>query len=75
MEHPSETAAEIYEGTETVNRMTVKGYTENEVFPFGSETSASVEFKEGSEDSFTYLTLSLIKQENGWKVKSYGLEK
>ncbi len=75
LEHPSETAAEIYEGTETVNRMTVKGYTEDEVFPFGSETSASVEFKEGSEDSFTYLTLSLIKQENGWKVKSYGLEK
>ena len=55
--------------------MTIKGYAENEELLDGNEKSVSVEFKEGSEDSFTYLTLSLIRQEDEWKVKSYGLEK
>lgn len=72
---PSETAAGVYEGAGTVNSMTIKGYAENEELLDGNEKSVSVEFKEGSEDSFTYLTLSLIRQEDEWKVKSYGLEK
>lgn len=42
----------------------------------GAEETVSVQFKESpSSDSYTYLTMVLVKQEDGWKVKSYGLEK
>lgn len=42
-----------------------------------TETSGeySVEFRISTEDSLTYLTISLIKEEGEWKVSFYGLEK
>lgn len=42
----------------------------------GAEETVSVQFKESpAADSYTYLTMVLVKQEDGWKVKFYGLEK
>lgn len=36
----------------------------------------AVEFLEGDwSDSLSYLSMELVKQEDGWKVRSYGLEK
>lgn len=36
----------------------------------------AVEFLEGAwSDSLSYLSMELVKQEDGWKVRSYGLEK
>lgn len=40
-----------------------------------SHLFASVQFVAGNEDSFTYLSMELVKSENGWKILSYGLEK
>ena len=37
--------------------------------------SVSVEFLDSTEDSYTYLSMRVVKQEDGWKVQSYGLEK
>lgn len=37
--------------------------------------SAQYEFKQDSEDSYTYLQLSMKKVNNQWKIESYGLEK
>lgn len=46
------------------------------VMQVGDTLTAVVEFKESAEsDSYTYLTMELVKQEDDWKVQSYGLEK
>lgn len=37
--------------------------------------SAQYEFKLDSEDSYTYLQLSMKKENDQWKIESYGLEK
>lgn len=37
--------------------------------------SAQYEFKLDSEDSYTYLQLSMKKVDDYWKIESYGLEK
>ena len=42
----------------------------------GSIQTASVEFKNTEQDdSYLYLTIEFIKQEDGWKIQFYGLEK
>lgn len=42
----------------------------------GDMRTVSYAFKESAEvDSYTYLTLELVKQENGWRIRFYGLEK
>ena len=48
------------------------------VFPSEDEEnlwSASIRFRMGNEDSFTYLVLDLIQGDEGWKVSFYGLDK
>ena len=37
--------------------------------------SASIRFRMGNEDSFTYLVLDLVQGDEGWKVSFYGLDK
>ena len=41
----------------------------------GDECEMSLEFMNPGEDSFSYLTVSFVKEESGWKVSFYGLEK
>lgn len=48
------------------------------VFPSEDEEnlwSASIRFRMGNEDSFTYLVLDLVQGDEGWKVSFYGLDK
>lgn len=48
------------------------------VFPSKDEEnlwSASIRFRMGNEDSFTYLVLDLVQGDEGWKVSFYGLDK
>lgn len=48
------------------------------VFPSEDEEnlwSASIRFRMGNEDSFTYLVLELVEGEEGWKVSFFGLDK
>lgn len=41
----------------------------------GETLSVSLELLEPGQDSCSYLTMELVKQESGWKVLSYALEK
>ena len=48
------------------------------LFPQENDPSryvASIQFVAGDEDSYTYLSMDLVKTEDGWKVAFYGLEK
>ena len=48
------------------------------VFPSEDEEnlwSASIRFRMGNEDSFTYLVLDLVQSGEGWKVSFFGLDK
>lgn len=66
---------EIYSGSQDyfINREIGRP---EEVMQVGDTLTAWIEFKESpSSDSYTYLTMELIKQEDGWKVLFYGLEK
>ena len=41
----------------------------------GASCSLSVQFRAGSEDSYTYLSLEVVREYGQWKVLSYDLEK
>ena len=58
-----------------ISILEVKGIPDNLAGNIGDECVVSLEFKNPGEDSFTYLTIELIKDEGSWKVKYYGLEK
>lgn len=60
------------EGTEFYR---IKGLNDNRTYQAGDRVMASLEFRVGREDSFTYLSVELEKQSEGWRVTSYGLEK
>lgn len=65
--------AETYSGGDvTLRRTNVEGVGYAEV---GTGLTTSVEFQAAGEDSLTYLTIDLIRQEDGWRVQGYGLEK
>lgn len=66
---------ETYEGPGSVERLATRGLGTDESLPVGSTRDLSLEFQDSTEDSYTYLSAGLVKQENGWKVQWYGLEK
>ena len=54
----------------------IKGLSETKQRQVGDVEFMAVEFLEGDwSDSLSYLSMELVKQEDGWKVRSYGLEK
>jgi len=66
----------VYPLDGTVTDFTVKGLDGMEDVSIGDVRTASVEFKDSEQDdSYLYLTIEFIKQEDGWKVQFYGLEK
>lgn len=67
--------AETYPGPGTAERLATRGLGTDKELPVGSTKEISLEFRAGTEDSFTYLTMMFVKQEDGWKVQWYGLEK
>ncbi len=68
-------SAETYSGPGTAQIMAVRGLGTDRALPAGSTKDVSVEFLDSTEDSYTYLSMRVVKQEDGWKVQSYGLEK
>lgn len=58
------------------NVVALKGLNAVGDMEVGSVCHPSVEFSTGIEgDSYSYLSLTVIKEATGWKVQSYGLEK
>ncbi|MDE6661796.1 MAG: M56 family metallopeptidase [Lachnospiraceae bacterium] len=66
---------DTYESTGTAGDFTIKGLPEAGERAVNNKLEISLEFMDSNDDSYTYLSLSFVKQEDGWKVKSYGLEK
>lgn len=66
---------DTYEGTGTVNDFIIKGLPEAGEENVKNKWEISLEFIDSNEDSCTYLTLLFVKQEDSWKISSYGLEK
>lgn len=68
--------SDTYEGTGTVSGLTVKGLSDtDEKKVEDGRYTVSLEFRDSSyEDMFLYLTVVFIRQEDGWKVQSYGVE-
>lgn len=70
---PYEWDIEVYAGTEIISDFTLKGLKDT-----GEEAGSrviSLEYKcNEQEDSFQYLTLEFIRQEDSWKIQFYGIE-
>ena len=68
---------EGYSGNgEAVSIENIKGLSETKQRQVGDVEFMAVEFLEGAwSDSLSYLSMELVKQEDGWKVRSYDLEK
>ncbi len=67
---------DIYESTGAVSDFTVKGLSDADEKKIENGSSVvSLEFRDSNyEDMFLYLTFVLIRQEDQWKIQSYGLE-
>jgi len=66
----------VYPFDGTVTEYTIKGLDHVEDVEIGTVQTISIEFKDSEEDdSYLYLTIEFIKQEDGWKIQFYGLEK
>ena len=75
---PYEWGIDVYDNpdqADKVNIIEIKGIPGNLAGNVGDECVASLEFSNPGEDSLTYLTIGLVKYEDSWKVKFYGLEK
>lgn len=66
---------EVYRGPGTAEVMAVRGLGTDTALAVGSTKEISLEFKDSTEDSYTYLTFTFLKQADGWKVQAYWLEK
>ena len=63
-------------GDAVPNVISIKGLEGIGDIEVGSVCYPSIEFFSGIEgDSYSYLSLTIIKEETGWKIQSYGLEK
>lgn len=72
---PYEWDLEAYTGTDAINDLSVKGLTDIGDEETGAVKVVSLEYKSGeAQDSFQYLTLEFVKQEEGWKIQFYGIE-
>lgn len=72
---PYEGDIDTYEGSGTADNFTIKGLPDAGERNADNKWEASLEFMDSEEDSYTYLTFSFVKQEDGWKIQSYGIEK
>lgn len=67
---------DVYEGTGAISDLTVKGLSDaDEKKIENGKCNVSMEFRDSDyEDMFLYLTVILVKEEEGWKIEFYGLE-
>lgn len=71
---PYEWDIEVYTDTGAIDNLTIKGLTEIGKEEIGSSKVISIEYKNSeNEDTFQYLTLEFMKQEDGWKIQFYGI--
>ena len=67
---------DLYEGDpNAVETRPVRGAESASEAAEGDVVWLSLPFVEASEDSYVYLSMELILQADGWKVRFYGLEK
>lgn len=72
---PYEWKVETYTAAGTISNLTWKGITEAGEEEIGTVKVISMEYKDSSnEDTFQYLTLEFVKQQEGWKIQFYGIE-
>lgn len=72
---PYEGDVTAYEGTGIISDMAVKGLDNMEEQKPGSRQPVSLEFRDSKHsDTLWYLSFIFVKEENGWKIESYGLE-
>lgn len=66
-----------YEGTGELSDFTLKGLSDTDRQNTGNEPYVvSLEYRDrGYDDTYQYLTMEFVKQEGGWKIQLYGLEK
>ena len=67
---------EVYDTPDTaddivIQEIKIPGKTED----MADERSVSVEFTVPGEDSYTYLSIEMVKESGEWKISFYGLEK
>ena len=66
---------EVYTGSGTISEVTVKELADIGAPEDGTVQVVSVEYRDSEiEDSYRYLTLEFIRQENEWKIQFYGVE-
>lgn len=67
---------DLYQGPGVISDLTVKGLSEaDEKKIDNGRCVVSLEFRDSSyEDMFLYLTFVFARQEDGWKIQSYGVE-
>lgn len=72
---PFEWDIEVYTGTGTISEISLKGLADIGEIENGSVQVVSIEYRDSDiGDSYRYLTLEFIKQENEWKIQFYGIE-
>ena len=72
---PFEGDIEVYTGTGTISVISLKGLEDTGEQENESVQIVSVEYMDSSiGDSYRYLTLKFVRQENEWKVQFYGIE-
>lgn len=72
---PYEWDIDVYTGTGVISEVNLKGLTNIGEEEIGNIKVVSLEYRDSSiEETLSYLTLELIKQEEGWKIQFYGIE-
>lgn len=67
---------EVYDGPDPADAIAIHEIKiPEETDTMAGRCSISVEFTVPGEDSYTYLSMELVKEHDGWKVRAYGLEK
>ena len=68
----------LYEGDPgTIKDIAIKGISEIHQKSSGDTCQVSVQYKgdfETDGDTFRYLTINFVSQEDGWKIDFYGVE-
>lgn len=73
---PYEWDIDIYTGTGVISEVNVKGLTDIGEEEIGNIKIISLEYRDSNiEETFLYLTVEFIKQEDGWKIQFYGVER
>lgn len=72
---PYEWDIDVYTGTGVISEVNLKGLTNIGEEEIGNIKVVSLEYRDSIiEETLSYLTLELIKREEGWKIQFYGIE-